>query len=506
MQRTQRWKQIMAVWCLLLCIAVLCAPGAAADTGQPVWSSVQGTDLYVYLASDEAVTQVQVGNTICTDLQAAPLAELEMPVETVVLLDNSISIIQNDRPLIKQILENLIGNRMPGERFTIATMDTEIHYLCQQETDYLVLRDRIDSIDHNDQDTKLTDGLYQLLDDLQASDDGSLRRIVLICDGVDNKKLSYTHEEIVRKIEQAGYPLYAIGCTNNKANGNTLIENLFELSRLTQGKTIYLGDTRDPLQIAGIIDEYNTAQQVIVHLPVELCDGSTRGVQVVQQSGQTYEMQIVMPFAQSTEQEPAPMPEPEPEPEPIPEPKLEPEPESGLNPALALIPLVLVVVGTGVAIVTGRQRTRKKQGKTVDNDVTQRSGDISGDATVPIGQTKEDSDATASVWSARQGQPSLVLMDCSNNLRRYEAPLQGVVSIGRSPDCRVVLDYDRTVGRHQCDIYLEGGEPYIRNMSQTNPTVLNGSALTTPRPLASGSTLRLGNVEMRAEILFNHVT
>lgn len=505
MQRTQRWKRIIAVWCLL-CVAILCTPSAVANTGQPVWSSVQGTDLYLYLASDEAVTQVQVGSTICVDLQATPLAELEMPVETVVLLDNSISIIQDDRPLIKQILENLVGNRIPGERFTIATMDTEIHYLCQQETDYLVLRDRIDSISHNDQDTKLTDGLYQLLDDLQASDDGSLRRIVLICDGVDNKKLSYTHEEIVHKIEQAGYPLYAIGCTNNKSNGNSLIENLFELSRLTQGKAIYLGDTRDPLQIAETIDEYNTAQQLIVHLPVELCDGATRGVQVVQQSGQTYEMQIVMPFAQSVQQEPAPVQGPEPEPILEPEQELGSEPESNLSPALALIPLVFILVGTVAAIIISRRRTRKKHDKTVELDVTQRSGNVSDDTTVPIGQAKDDSDVTASVWSARQGQPFLILIDCSNNLHRYETPLQGVVTIGRSPDCRIVLDYDRTVGRHQCDIYLEGGEPYIRNMSQTNPTVLNGSILTDPRPLASGSTLRLGNVEMQAEILFNHVT
>ena len=495
MQRTRRWKQSVAAWCLL-CMVVLCVPDAVADAEQPVWSSVQGTDLYVYLASDEAVRQVQVSSTICTSLQSTPLSELEMPVETVVLLDNSISITKDDRTLIKQILENLIGNRMPGERFTVATMDTQIHYLCQQETDYLVLRDQIDSIDHNDQNTKLTDGLYQLLDDLQASDDGSLRRIVLICDGVDNKELSYTHDEIARKIEQAGYPLYAIGCTNNKTDGNALIENLFELSRLTQGKTVYLGNMRDPLQITAMIDEYNTAQQVIVHLPSELCDGSTRGVQVVLQSGQSYETQVVMPFVKPAE--------PEPEPTPTLELMPEPEPEPSLNPALLLIPLVLVVAGITAAILI--RRNAQKKLLSTDSDVIKDSKDSDADVTISVHQAGNDSDATASVWSARQGQTSLVLVDCSNSLRRYEAPLQGVVSIGRSSTCRVVLDYDRTVGRHQCDIYLEGGEPYIRNVSQTNPTILNSSVLTEPRPLASGSTLRLGNVEMRIEILFSHVT
>lgn len=477
---------------------------ASAAGEQPVWASVQGTDLYVYLPSQEAVTQVQVGNTACTSFRSTPVAELDTPVETIVLLDNSISISQQDRPLIQQILGYLIGNRLPGETFTIATMDTEVHYLCQKESDYLTLQGLVDSIQHNDQDTRLTDGLYQLLDDLQASDDGTLRRVVLICDGVDNKKLSYTHEEIVRKIQQAGYPLYAIGCTNQKANGNELIENLFELSRLTQGKTVYLGDTRDPLQIAGIIDEYNTAQQLVISLPEEVCDGSLRGVQVVQQSGQTWSMQTEMPFAQPAEsqtEEPAASSEPA---APIPE----PEPEqlsAGLNPLLALIPLALVAVGVAAALLTSKKRDRKKVAQQPD-DRTQWVGQDTSEATVPVDQAREDSDATAAVWKDSRGQASVLLVDCANSLHRYEVPLQGVISVGRASDCRVVLDYDRTVGRHQCDLYQENGELYLRNVSQTNPTLLNGCTVTGPQPVASGSTIRLGNVELRVDLLYGSVT
>ena len=163
----QKIRRIAAVGCLL-CWMALCLLTASAAGEQPVWASIQGTDLYVYLPAQDAVTQVQVGNTACTSFQSTPVAELDTPVETVVLLDNSISISQEDRPLIQQILNNLIGNRLPGEVFTIATMDTEIHYLSQKEGNYLTLQGLIEGIQHNDQDTRLTDGLYQLLDDLQA--------------------------------------------------------------------------------------------------------------------------------------------------------------------------------------------------------------------------------------------------------------------------------------------------------------------------------------------------
>ena len=501
----QKIRRIAAVGCLL-CWMALCLMTASAAGEQPVWASVQGMDLYVYLPSQEAVTRVQVGNTACTSFQSTPVTQLDMPVEPVVLLDISISISQEDRSLIQQILDHLIGNRLPGEVFTIATMDTEIHYLCQKEGDYLTLQGLIEGIQHNDQDTRLTDGLYQLLDDLQASDDGTLRRMVLICDGVDNKKLSYTHEEIVRKIQQAGYPLYAIGCTNRKANGNELIENLFGLSRLTQGKTVYLGDIRDPLQIAGIIDEYNTAQRLVVSLPEEVCDGSSRGVQVIQQSGKTWSMQMDMPFAQPAEpqpEQPAVSSEPAtsaPEPEPEPQ-----QQAGGLNPLLAVIPLVLVAAGVAAALLTGKKRARKKAAQQQD-DRTQWVGQDSGEATVPVDQAGEDSDATAAVWKGGRGQASVLLVDCANSLHRYEVPLQGTISVGRAPDCRVVLDYDRTVGRHQCDLYQENGELYVRNISQTNPTLLNGCAVTGPQPVASGSTLRLGNVELRVDLLYGSAT
>ena len=133
-------------------------------------------------------------------------------------------------------------------------------------------------------------------------------------------------------------------------------------------------------------------------------------------------------------------------------------------------------------------------------------GQDSGEATVPVDQAGEDSDATAAVWKGGRGQASVLLVDCANSLHRYEVPLQGTISVGRAPDCRVVLDYDRTVGRHQCDLYQENGELYVRNISQTNPTLLNGCAVTGPQPVASGSTLRLGNVELRVDLLYGSAT
>lgn len=497
----QRIKRVAAaIW--LLCLILWCLPVVSAIAEPPVWTTIQGTNLYVYLATDEVVEQVQVRNTECTNLQAASISELEVPVETIVLLDNSISISVQDRSLVKQILENLIGNRLPGELFTIATMDTDIHYLCQKEGEYLTLHSLVDGIEYNDQDTRLTDGLYQLLEDLQASDDGTLRRVVLICDGVDNRKLSYTHEEIVRKVQQVGYPLYAIGCTNSKANGNELIENLFELSRLTQGKTVYLGDSRDPLQIAGIVDEYNTAQQLIVALPEVLCDGSVQGVQITQASNQIYTMQVNMPFAQPSLPEPSSSASMDASEELV---ESEPEeaPSAGLNPLLVLIPVTLIAVLVGTVFLFRMKKTEKQAAlqNTADN-ATQRVQPEKGEATIPVFNSQVDDDATAAVWNSDQSKASLLLVDCSNSLHRYEVPLQGIISVGRAPSCRVVLDYDRTVGRHQCDIYMENGEPYVRNVSQTNPTILNGCVLTESRPVASGSTLRLGNVELQVDVLY----
>lgn len=77
-------------------------------------------------------------------------------------------------------------------------------------------------------------------------------------------------------------------------------------------------------------------------------------------------------------------------------------------------------------------------------------------------------------------------------------PLGATTTIGRSPDSTVRLE-DRTVSRTHARIAVGAGAPVAEDAGSTHGTLLDGSPLTAPRPVADGSLLSVGDVDLRIE-------
>jgi pSer/pThr/pTyr-binding forkhead associated (FHA) protein len=65
------------------------------------------------------------------------------------------------------------------------------------------------------------------------------------------------------------------------------------------------------------------------------------------------------------------------------------------------------------------------------------------------------------------------------------------VLIGRNPECTLVLDDDFASGRH-ARVYRDGDGWYVEDLGSTNGTFLGANRLSTPTPVAVGTTLRIG--------------
>lgn len=106
--------------------------------------------------------------------------------------------------------------------------------------------------------------------------------------------------------------------------------------------------------------------------------------------------------------------------------------------------------------------------------------------------------------SQSQEGPSLMLIltDVSNPTRRFGAPVRGTIAIGRDISvCRIVLGYDSSVARHQCDVFMENGTLMLQNRSHSNITQVDGQRVEDRCPLRSGSILKMGRVQMRVEVV-----
>lgn len=93
---------------------------------------------------------------------------------------------------------------------------------------------------------------------------------------------------------------------------------------------------------------------------------------------------------------------------------------------------------------------------------------------------------------ADQGSLELVLPDGSR------VQLAGVMTVGRGEDNTVRLDH-RSVSRRHARIIAGGGIPLVEDAGSSYGTILDGRAITAPAALSDGSSLVLGDVELRVE-------
>lgn len=487
---------------LIFCL-LAAAPVPAAEPGA-AWAAAEGQQALVYLqgADPDADFACQIGSTPVVPAQTQEIASLDTPIHTVILVDNSVSIPSSQRPLIREILEAAAGNRLAGETFSIATIAETTTWLCEAQTDYLQIKAVLDAIGYYDQQTRLTDCLYETVARLRQQFPGQFCRIFLVADGVDNQQIGYTREELDALISQAGYPIYAIGCTNDGAGGNEALQQLFALSRLTGGQSFYLGETQDVNAIAAGLAAWNSGVRLVFDLPVSLCDGSTRQMQVTS-GGTAYTVSLTMPFAAA----PAPSAVPTPVPTPAPAATAVPAPAqaaSGL-PAWAVI-AILAAAAVAVLIVIGIAAAMRRRGVRAAEGYTAGPGPRASQAEIPTefpDWPGAPDRLTATPWEAGPTTAlELRLSDVNDPRRRFQFPLQEgfPLILGRDSDrCNVVLDYEPSVSRVQCEIRLQSGEVWLHNLSQSNITQINGQRMEGECRLNSGSTLKLGRLMIKVE-------
>lgn len=479
------------VVCSLILPLLLCGTAMAEEVA--AWGSVQEGSAVLCLpgASGEDFT-CQVGSAAVEIASVTPLSALETPVETIILIDNSLSIQKNLRPIIKELLNDLIANRLAGEQYTIATISDQVNYLCSGESDYATLKSLIDNLEFKDQQTQLTDGLYQTLETLEQSEKGVFRRLLMIADGVDNKQIGYTQSELSALIQEAGYPIYTVGCTNNSAAATEELQNFFALSRLTSGSSYYLPEVQNTMDIVSGVTAWNNSVQLKVQLPQEVCDGMTKVLRISDSAGgDEYITELKMPLAkpQEPEEPPEPVPEPVPEQEPVAEPE-RPFPW-GLLAAFALA----AAAGTAFFFLLRKKKREER---------IEEAPDVAPPAETPeateILSQGGAHEQTEGLWNSLSNV-KLVFQDLDRPSHRVEVTLNGEVLVGRDASvCQVVLT-EPSVARRQCRIFQQGSWIMISNLSQSNITKVDGQAVTEDRELPSGSTLRMGRLRMRVEIL-----
>lgn len=495
-------KKIDRVFLCAACIALMLTTLASAAGQLPVmnaYTTQDGVTLFVRNQGAE-VEQVYVGNDACPSFTTSEMG----PTRTLVVLDNSQSIPEDQREGIKAFLTELVAARSDGDVFTLATFDQEVTYLTQDDNDYLSIKGKINAIAFVDQVSYFTNTVYKVLSDLVENDAMMYTRLIIIADGAENEALGFTDDELYQKIQIAHIPIYAIGFTtgNNEEN----LERMFSLSRMSSGKDYLIGD----ISFAGILQDLGREEETLrvdITPPQELCDGTEQAIRVNFEGGSFASAEVVMPFQASVEPEPNPSVPPE-------EPPVQVGPERNWMPIIAVAVLGAAVII--VFIVAAEVKKGKKRDKRTDEPV-----DLSGighsSETVLIAARKGDH--TELLDGGYQQHTSLLndqrrddmrrlrLEDLSNPAKVFECSIHNRLLIGADPlQCHIVISYDKYVSSVHCEVAPKDGGFVVRDGADgmkpsTNGTYVNDQKVSSELPLPDKSVLRLGALKFRVTIL-----
>lgn len=478
---------------LFLPVSVCMADVMANGRAVVVEVCTNETDVSIYVKNaGSSLTDItaQIGTSASSQITCQSIEDTAF--ETLILIDNSLSIPKEMRSRTAEFLEAFLGAKAPNEKIAIGVFSRDITYLADFTSDDNVLKEAVSAISYQNQDTYITDMLYELLrDDYLGSKRDVYRRIVIIADGVDNESLGYTVDELRQLIREDTYPIYTIGCETG--SNETELENLFSLSRQSNAEYFLMDSAESIAEIAEVLGRDREIVKIVVTPPGELLDGSVKSVKL-NFPGQSVSREVRMPQQEMTivgtsEPETAAEESSAAESEESTEEEISTADEETLRKAAAR-KFILIVIVVWIFIIAAFLallivlRCRKKQGRELAN------------AQNLIEQRKKE------LRDALPCETCVVLTDVCIPEKSFQASLDTEILVGRSSEaCRIVLDYDRSISGKHCAINIENNEVMIRDLGSTNGTFVNGKRVLNQTELRHGDIIVLGQLEMKVGIM-----
>jgi len=474
--------------CSMLAAAmVFAADSQVAET----YTGEDTISVYIRGIDSAGKPEVQIGTSAADVKSTENLGESSVPIKTLIMIDNSISIKKQQQERIMELVQDLVAGRMEHEQIALATFGEEINYITQYSEDYGELKQGLTGITYENQETYLTDILYDvLMKRIEEDSEENFYRVVIISDGVDNKSVGVTKEELYQHLKENVIPIYAIGC-KEKGNDEEL-ENMFALSRITGTQFFLLDDVENTLEIVNTLTEDQNIVRVQISPAAVSMDGSHKAVKITQGT-ESIQLEMRMPQQEMVEETEA---KPEPVPESVPAPKSA-QPAEKEEPAGTPYAAIWIVAGLAAAALIIIVVTlilllkRKKPGK--PNGFEPFTGSVGkkdngGGKTVLIGGSKRKYD--------------LILEDITNPARLWQTSISenAPVIIGRKEDSDYCIDYDKSVSGRHCEIRVQNDRFYVRDLQSSNGTFLNDNRVITESELIAGNILRLGAVRLRVGI------
>ena len=309
----KRRAQILFIPVLMILTVLFGGIKAFADPAIARIFARSGQDVVWYVNGIEGDLIQEEGSPVKAAVSAIPcdvacsdVTEVEgVHFDTIILLDNSLSISEPNREKAKELIRQLIQNHAKDEVFELYTFEKTLNPVASG-SDYAALSSAVDGIEFQNQDAYLIDCMASLLQEVSQRDSYDYLRIILISDGVDDNKLGYTYDELLEMIGDDQYrcPVYTVASIWEKDTSG--LKNLQSLSRKAGSETFVLDEVEDVHQIVETLTSDYRAKCFLFRVPLEQKDGMEKNIDLsFRTSMGSYELNHVVKVPSMTEEEKA---------------------------------------------------------------------------------------------------------------------------------------------------------------------------------------------------------
>ena len=501
-------KRYFPVYCALvsalICVCMVCAYATSPAIENSAF--LQG-----YIADDrglsffqsnteEVVPSTENFNVTLNDQPIAVSSvrhTTDMPVTYYCLVDISGSLNKEQLQQEKDMLKALSNSLSVSDQMVIAPFGNTITssgYLNTLED----INNAIDSIQiKGGEDTNLYGGIVSAIHELQTSNQSTFRKcLVVLTDGQDDQKSSYTQKEVDEAISESCIPFYGMAVMKtSQAKNNERIayaKLLGSFARESAGG-VYYNPVLDGISAASVGEAIHTDMGLDLQVFLDLSDLDTSilpagagsvplKVRYMTDSA-TYDASFAVDTADlrgilkdaSAPQKPEPEPEPNPEPEPEPEPNPEPHfPVWGWIVAAFILIAVLLILNClikkrkKVVIPGSNDALKNTNGETVpeiEDYGTDSGGRYDNGISVHIPEETPDSPPTHKVVFSALNYKTIRL--------EIELPEERPVTLGRDQRADIILNpQDSKLSGAHCRVLLKNGHLLVWDADSTNGTTV----------------------------------
>lgn len=506
-------RLLLAVISMVLGISVC----AFADS-KPVVMEVldDGANPSVYVKGIEGDVQsatALIGNTECKDVTFDTFEKSNITLDTLIMIDNSLSVPQASRDAAKSLIADFIADRKPYERFSIATYGEQLETVIDFTDDYKSLKSALEGIEYRDRETYLTDVLYELVDSdsFKENSEGSYRRILVVSDGVDNKDVGITSKELIDVLKKEGIPVYSMGAYNSKKSNGDELSNMFAISRTTNAASAIIGTD----ETNALFDDIRLDRDIVrfkITVADELKDGKEKTIKLSFNAGGEKSVTVdnvrMAQIAEKKSKEAAPTVEAKEEPAPVPEaePELSFFEKNRMYIIYAGIGLAVILIIVIVLVLLSANKKKEDKNKIIEGPDIPMFPPVD-DKTVFLGNVNQnmDSDGETVMIFGENRQCRIRLQDVHSPAYSFEMPIDNKLLIGRSANkgAMMIIDYDKSISGVHCSIEKRGSEFIVRDERSSNGTFLNNIKVPeTGTKIISGQILKLGRTEFEFQVKF----